>query len=158
MGMSTMAETGTDRRERRSASYDVIKHLTEERVEMLALFCRVAGINNFDNGTAQSSQETLQQFCQILVDYIASGHFGLYERIVNGQERRNNVAKLAEKLYPRIAETTQVAVDFNDKYDCEDYCDMSDSLESDLSFLGEELATRIELEDQLIQAIMRPKS
>lgn len=158
MGMSTTAETSTELRERRGVSYDVIKRLTEERVEMLVLFCRVAGINNFENGDAQSSQATLQQFCQILVDYIASGHFGLYERIVNGQERRNNVSKLAEKLYPRIAETTQVAVDFNDKYDCEDYCDMSASLESDLSFLGEQLATRIELEDQLIQAMMQSKN
>ncbi|GMQ92320.1 MAG: Rsd/AlgQ family anti-sigma factor [Gammaproteobacteria bacterium] len=158
MGMSSSVETSTDVRERRNSSYDVIKRLLAERAEMLALFCRTAGVTNFENDDPRSSQALLQEFCQVLVDYIASGHFGLYERIVNGQERRNNVAKLAEKLYPRIAETTQVAVDFNDKYDCEDYCDMSDSLESDLSFLGEQLATRIELEDQLIQAIMRPKS
>lgn len=156
--MSTSVETSTDLRERRSTSRDVIKHLNVERVEMLAMYCHLAGINNFDNDNTQSSQALLQEFCQILVDYIASGHFGLYERIVNGQERRHNVAKLAEKLYPRIAETTQVAVDFNDKYDCEDYCDLSDDFESDLSYLGEQLATRIELEDQLIQAIMRPKS
>jgi len=158
MGMSTSVETSTDLRERRGSSHGVIKHLIAERTEMLALFCRVAGVTNFENDNSRSSQALLQQFCQILVDYIASGHFGLYERIVNGQERRNNVAKLAAELYPRIAETTKVAVDFNDKYDCEDYCDMSHSLESDLSFLGEQLATRIELEDQLIQAVMRPKS
>ena len=89
------------------------------------------------------------------MDYIAAGHFALYERIVEGTERRRDVADLAARLYTRIADSTDVALDFNDKYDCEDHCTALDSLSSDMSRLGEELAACIELEDHLIQGLLR---
>ena len=60
--------------------------------------------------TADLDREVLNEFCQILVDYIASGHFGLYERIVEGTERRRGVADLTVKLYPLVDETTQIAL------------------------------------------------
>ena len=44
-------------------------------------------------------------------------------------------------------------LDFNDKYNCGDHCELTDSLHDDLSRLGEELAVRIELEDMLLQAL-----
>jgi len=146
-------ETATSFKERRSGSQDVVDRLTAERTEMLALYCRVAGLAPFDDGGSQNVQKLLQQFCQVLVDYIAAGHFSLYERIVNGQERRQGVAELAEQLYPKISETTEVALDFNDKYDCEDHCEIRDSFDSDLSQLGEALAGRIELEDKLLDLL-----
>ena len=108
-----------------------------------------------DEQNKESAASALQHFCQVMVDYIAAGHFSLYERIANGVERRKKVADLAAELYPRIAETTEVALDFNDKYDSIDHYDLSDSLSRDLSKLGEELAVRVELEDQLLQAMVR---
>ncbi|NIV74814.1 MAG: Rsd/AlgQ family anti-sigma factor, partial [Gammaproteobacteria bacterium] len=86
--------------------------------------------------------------------YIASGHFGLYERISEGKERRRGVVKLAEKLYPRIANTTQMAVEFNDVYEKMNGDSKSGELTGMLSKLGEELAVRIELEDQLISEML----
>jgi regulator of sigma D len=138
--------------DRRAGTHKMIGKLQAERTEMLVLYCRVAGLEPFT--AVKPVQVLLQEFCQILIDYIASGHFILYERIANGTERRQRVAKLAEELYPRIARATEVALDFNDKYDCEDHCDVMDSLAGDLSRLGEELAVRIELEDRLL-ATMR---
>jgi regulator of sigma D len=52
-------------------------------------------------------------------------------------------------------QTTDTALDFNDKYDCEDHCTALESLAGDLSNLGEELAARIELEDKLLVAMTR---
>ncbi len=139
--------------ERRQASRDLIAKLVTERTEMLATFCRLAGIEPY---TADKPvQELLQEFCQILVDYVAAGHFALYERIVTGKERRQELATLAGEIYPRIAKSTDMALDFNDKYDCEDHCTALDSLSADLSQLGEELAVRIELEDKLLAAMNR---
>lgn len=134
-------------------------HLTEslvtERTEMLVLFCRVAGLEPFTAvKNRKNAASALQQFCQVMVDYIAAGHFSLYERIVNGTERRKRISELAEKLYPRISETTEAALDFNDKYDC-DESEISEDLGNDLSRLGEELAVRVELEDQLLSAMRR---
>jgi len=138
--------------ERRSSSQEVIQKLLAERTEMLALYCQIAGLDPFGkNSRGKHSLELLQKFCQVLVDYIAAGHFSLYERVVNGTERRQRIAGLADQLYPRIADTTEAALDFNDKYDCGDHCQIAASFDDDLSRLGEELATRIELEDQLLR-------
>lgn len=141
--------------DRRAAANRLQESLVAERTEMLVLFCRVAGLEPFsDNANRETATAALQQFCQVMVDYIAAGHFSLYERIVNGTERRRSIAELAEKLYPRISETTEVALDFNDKYDAE-HCEINGSLGDDLSRLGEELAVRVELEDQLLSAMSR---
>ncbi len=146
--------------ERRAGTQKMLAKLQTERTEMLVTFCRLAGLEPFPEVGSKkpdhrSVQVLLQQFCQILVDYIATAHFGVYERIASGQERRRTAAELAEKLYPRIAHATEVALEFNDKYDCEDHCENLDGLQADLSKLGEVLAERIELEDKLIQAISR---
>jgi regulator of sigma D len=141
-------------KERRAGSQELVQKLVAERTEMLSLYCQLAGLEPYGNGKnsrAKHSQELLQKFCQVLVDYIAAGHFSLYERVVNGTERRQQISALAEKLYPRIAKSTEVALDFNDKYDCSDNGEISASLSDDLSRLGEELAARIELEDKLIR-------
>jgi regulator of sigma D len=140
-------------KERRASSQDMIAKLVAERSEMLATFCRLAGVQPY---TADKPvQQLLQEFCQILVDYVAAGHFALYERIVEGKERRREVAELAAEVYPRITQTTDLALDFNDKYDCEDHCTVLDALSADLSRLGEEMAMRIDLEDRLLSLMMR---
>jgi regulator of sigma D len=139
--------------ERRRQSSDLVAKLITERTEMLATYCRLAGVEPYT--PEKSTQKLLQEFCQILVDYVAAGHFALYERIVEGKERRQEVANIAAVVYSRIAETTDLALDFNDKYDCEDHCTVLDALAADLSRLGEELAVRIELEDRLLAAMVR---
>ncbi|MFQ5546395.1 MAG: sigma D regulator [Acidiferrobacterales bacterium] len=153
--MSTKTDKTTQSQERRTGTKQLVERLTSERAEMLALFCRVAGLEPFKQDKSEKPPRALlDEFCQVLVDYIAAGHFSLYERIVNGKERRRDTAKLAEELYPRINQTTDAAIVFNDKYDSEKYPEISDKLEGDLSRLGEELAKRIELEDQLLKALM----
>jgi len=141
--------------ERRAGSAGIGEKLVAERAEMLVLFCQTAGLQPFEKETDQKVvQQHLQAFCQVLMDYVAAGHFGLYERIAAGKERRHGIAQLASELYPRIAETSEVAVAFNDKYDCSEYCEIGDSLDKDLSILGEELAVRAELEDRLLNTMM----
>ncbi len=149
-----MSEANTT--ERRSGSAGIAEKLVSERAEMLVLFCQAAGLEPFQKETDdQLARKHLQEFCQVLMDYIAAGHFGLYERISNGTERRQGIAQLADELYPRIAESTELAVAFNDKYDCGDDCDVTTDIGKDLSKLGEELAVRAELEDKLLSAMSR---
>lgn len=147
---------GKKAQERRTGSQELVQKLVAERTEMLSLYCQLAGLESYGNGKnsrVKHSQELLQKFCQVLVDYIAAGHFSLYERIVNGTERRQQISTLAENLYPRIAKSTESALDFNDKYDCGDHCEIAASFNDDLSRLGEELAARIELEDKLLRQL-----
>lgn len=144
-----------EQQDRRASANHLQESLVAERTEMLVLFCRVAGLEPFsDTDNRETATVALQQFCQVMVDYIAAGHFSLYERIVNGTERRRSIAELAENLYPRISRTTDVALDFNDKYDAS-HCEINGQLGDDLSRLGEELAVRVELEDRLLSAMAR---
>jgi regulator of sigma D len=142
----------TERREhRRSNTQVLIDKLLEERAKMLVLYCRAAGLDADPPGN--SVAKTVQEFCQLLVDYIAAGHFTLYERIVNGEERRQRVAEVADDIYPDIAATTGAALDFNDKYEHPEKVNDDEQLARDLSALGEQLASRIELEDKLIRLV-----
>jgi len=147
-----MSSEAQEQRERRNGTRTLIDKMLTERQKMLVLFERVAGVEPYAD--EMPNDELLQEFSQILVDYIASGHFGLYERISEGKERRRGIVKLAEELYPRIANTTQAAIEFNDVYEKANGESIGENLSTMLSKLGEELAVRIELEDQLISEMI----
>ncbi len=147
--MSNQTEVRTERRVR---TQEMINKLLEERQEMLVLFCQVASLEPYTQSNPVKPK--LQEFCQVLVDYIAFGHFEVYERIAQGKERRARVVQVAEKIYPKLAEATEVAVAFNDKYDTSEIDPLLENLPKDLSTLGEELAARIELEDRLVGAML----
>src|SRR3569833_1393739 len=137
--------------DRRARSSNLIRKLVDARTEMLALYGELIGKRPF---TADPSVPALvQRFCQSLVDYTAQAHFQLYRHFAENRERRVAVVGVAEEIYPRVLEITQSILDFNDKYDCEDHCEILSSLREDLSVLGEQLADRIELEDRLIAAL-----
>lgn len=138
--------------ERRKGTQEMINKLLAERQEVLVLFCQVAGLEPYTR--TKSLDNLLQSFCQILVDYTAFGHFEVFGRIANGNERRMRVLKMAEEIYPSFVEATETAVNFNDKYDLSDHQLEFDHLAEDLSQLGETLATRIELEDKLVSSMM----
>lgn len=136
--------------ERRSQARTMIKELLQSRQRVWSLYCTIGGLNNFS--TNQPVESLIPEFCQALVDYISLGHFGIYQRITDGRERRTNIIKKAEEIYPGISDSTDAAIEFNDKYRAVSGVTLG-SLASDLSRLGEELATRIDLEDQLIETI-----
>lgn len=136
--------------ERRSGTRDMVDKLLVERQEVLVMFCRLAGLEPL---SSEEQGDILQRFCEVLVDYSAFGHFEIYERIIDGSERRGRVVEVAREVYPRIAEASEVAVEFNDKYDSSDHSLDLERLDSDLSKLGEELAVRIEMEDRIVDAL-----
>jgi len=146
--------------DRRSRTRKEIKQLISERNEVLSLYCNLAGCDSNETVDVNDiDTEILQEFCQLLIDYIATGHFELYRRISEGEERRTDMIRLANAIYPRIERTTKIAVDFNDMFDGSSTKseEVWKKLPSHLSMLGEELATRIELEDQLINTLLSPK-
>jgi regulator of sigma D len=149
----TAAEAASAK-DRRAGSREMVRKLLSERTEMFVLYCRLAGLAPYQGKPKNGGvHELLQEFCQVLVDYIAAGHFSLYERIISGTERRKEVADLAAQIYPQIAESTEAALAFNDRYDTDDLFELSASFHEELSKLGEQLALRIELEDKLLKIL-----
>jgi len=137
--------------ERRNATRQQIEHLLEERTQLLALLIKVSNLD--ENGLDTQDEELLEEFCQVLTDYVAAGHFGLYQRIAEGKERRQEIASIAGSFYPQIEQSTQQALEFSEKYSSGN-TDNYTKLSNDLSRVGEALAARIELEDQLITKIL----
>lgn len=136
---------------RRVRSQKLIEAMLDERRQMLVLLWDLVG--RTDREPDADFYDSLNQFLNVLVDYLSAGHFGLYGRIADGKERRQRVLDAAEGTYRVIAEITQQALDFTDRYENPE-THPTDGLINDLSKLGEALATRIELEDQLILAML----
>ena len=142
--------------ERRARTRKEIKQLIEERNTVLSQYYSLAKITEDPSTDLHSTAEMVEEFCQELVDYMAIGHFEIYRRIEEGNERRDDIIKLAEKIMPRINDTTQIAIAFNDLYDDTSNIDDAafEQLPNYLAKLGEELATRIDLEDRFINTLL----
>ncbi|MGD8614863.1 MAG: Rsd/AlgQ family anti-sigma factor [Gammaproteobacteria bacterium] len=150
--MATDYSAETDRR---SGSRERLVTLVKTRSETLSLYNDLARQRPFEADDITS--DALQDFCQALIDYTASAHFQLYRFISDRTERRIPVLEVADKVYPRIAQTTDVILRFNDRYETVDLLNGDREalrlLDADLSRLGETLAERIQLEDQVIGAM-----
>ena len=147
-----MTKVATESNERRVGTQDMVNKLLAERQQMLVLFCRVAGLEPYTE--ERPTIDLLQEFCQVLVDYSAFGHFEIYERIASGRERRSQVIRVAQEVYGRIVDASKAAVNFNDKYESGEQVPVLSELSADLSLLAEELARRVELEDQIVEALL----
>lgn len=141
--------------DRRGRSRDKLATLVRTRSETLSLYSELANARPFEADEVTS--EALQEFCQALIDYAASAHFQLYRFISDKLERRTAVLDVADRIYPKIVQTTDRILRFNDKYEdvdlLNDEKEILSLLDADLSNLGETLAERIQLEDQVIGAI-----
>lgn len=137
---------------RRTRQSQTINSLLQERQQVLVSMCELAELEARDVSTSKVIHN-LRNFSQQLVDYTALGHFEIYERIVDGKERRGNIKLVANRVYPLISGTTRLFVDFNDKYDGADEEESLTDLYRDLSSIGEAMAERIESEDMLLREI-----
>jgi regulator of sigma D len=142
--------------DRRARTRKEIKQLIAERNSVLSQFYNLASHADQNPESSDETLELLQEFCQDLVDYLATGHFEIYRRIEENEERRADIVQLADQIFNRIAETTAVAVAFNDLYDTSESFnpEVLSQLPDQLSKLGEELAIRIDLEDRFINTLL----
>ncbi len=137
--------------DRRKKSREKLDALVQSRTQTLSLLTDLAGRQPF---TADPEIErALRRFCEALIDYTASAHFQLYRYLADKHERRQPVLAIADRIYPRIIETTDVILRFNDKYEAMSIDNSVEFLAVDLSSLGECLADRIQLEDNIIDAL-----
>ena len=132
-------------------AHERIKHWLEARRKLLVTFCELSNIEDFHNDDLAQGR-LLQTFCQQLVDYISEAHFEIFEQLINEGHLFNDAEALASgnKLLPAIYTLTDLLLDFNDKYLATD--DLS-SLAADLSNLGENMAQRFEIEDNMVNIL-----
>jgi len=150
--IAQIAERITAEDNRRTRQTQTINNLLQERQQVLVSMCELAELESSEV-PPDTVIHKLRNFNQQLVDYTALGHFEIYERIIDGKERRGNIKLVADRVYPLISKSTQLFVDYNDKYEGVDEAESLTDLYSDLSSIGEAMAERIESEDMLLREI-----
>ncbi|NOQ78608.1 MAG: Rsd/AlgQ family anti-sigma factor [Gammaproteobacteria bacterium] len=144
--------TDTIVEERRVQSRTIIESLIASRTETLAQYKDVMTYKPFEMN--DTLQEVLEDFCESMVDYTAKAHFNLYNYLEEHKERRQSVLKVADSVYPELVDNTQKILDFHDMYNSDVTEMQCDKLESCLNGVGELLADRINLEDDVIGALL----
>ncbi|MDC0661307.1 sigma D regulator [Marinobacter sp. SS21] len=148
-----MLENCRSAKERWGGVSDLIDRWLKERQELIVHFCELSGT---DSQTSENGLvDKFVRLCEILVDYVSAGHFEVYEQLIReAKEFNDGGLELAAKVYPRLAQTTEVALNFNDRLDGNKLT--SDDLRElfqELSRLGETLESRFEMEDFLIEQL-----
>lgn len=122
-----------------------------ERQELIRIYCL---LTDRESNKAEFAQN-LESFCEVLVDYLSAGHFEVFAELEN--EARCFDArgiKLVKAIYPYLEQSTEIALWFNDRCDQLQHSDARvEQIRSELSYLGESLTDRFELEDQLIEYV-----
>ena len=95
----------------------------------------------------------IEDFCESLMDYISTGHFEIYEKLLHDSTAELEAnRKLLEDIYHSIESTTDLALSFNEKYKDElVHSSEDDNLPRDLIELDNALTIRFALEDQLLE-------
>ena len=130
---------------------EMIERWIEERRELLVKYCELTEVTDFSEPENNYDTE-LQQFCEIMVDYVSVGHFEVFEQITKEAEIFGNDQGLdkSPELIDKIQTTTELILDFNDKYiTAKDL----DALIIDLAALGETFVQRFADEDVLIDLL-----
>ncbi len=120
----------------------------EERAKLLACYTELA--TAFEAGTV--SQIALQsKLCERLVDYVSTGHFEVFIKLVEEAESFSDGSEtVAKRLIPDIADTTEFILAYEEKYTDAEAGTVQLPRGRDISALGEMLETRFALEDQLV--------
>lgn len=139
-----------DIKERWSGVNKLVERWLAERQAVIVQFCALSGVHELSPQTSIINSVRLKHFCEMLVDYVSTGHFEVYYELLREAEAfKDGSAEAANALIPLINATTADALDFNDKYVDKTQIPIA-GLAKDLSRLGEIFAERFDYEDQLI--------
>ena len=125
-----------------------------ERKQLLRMLFSLRSLTTSDRQRNPLPQR-VQQFCELLVDYISAGYFEIYRELAREARysRREN-PELIASILRRLEESTDAALAFNDDFDTgEHIAALQEKLPQRLHDLLNKLEERFALEDQLIVSI-----
>ncbi len=136
-----------------------INNWLQERQELIVLYCSVCGVHQQIQDSDTKIQR-LKTFCQILVDYCSAGHFEVFPELLKTvTSQGEELASSANTLLGKIQDTTDISLDFNDRYETEELPpEVLEPLARHLSKLGQALEQRFDYEDQLVEILLQPSS
>lgn len=131
----------------------VIDSWLAERQTLIVQFCHLVKDSPKDKvNLVLPDQQQVIEFCQILMDYLSAGHFEIFDEIASQCKINGGASQaLAKALFPKIHNTTDLAVNFNDKYTQVEKQSTWIDFDFDLAALGSALDDRFVYEDALIE-------
>ncbi|MEH6591198.1 MAG: Rsd/AlgQ family anti-sigma factor [Halioglobus sp.] len=134
-----------------AAVEELLTHWLRERRELLTCYTGIVVVTDMTlEGPDLAKRQ--KDLCVLLVDYVSAGHFEVFHQLIAEAEVfADGTEKIAGNLMPAIADTTEVILAYEEKYNSG--TSDPDTLERDLSVLGEVLESRFVLEDQLIAGL-----
>ena len=144
-----MLDSCQNAQERWGGVHKLIDRWLDERQELVQAFRALRDVK-----PAFADKDTHGDFCALLVDYVSAWHFEVSEQVVSEAKEFGDTRglELATQINPRIDDSTQIALAFNDhctKGECSDPARFAEKLTK----LGALLHERFELEDCLIEVL-----
>ena len=137
--------------ERVGGSNELVDFWLNARRQLLVAYYQVVGIKPNKESLSALDEKALDDFCQKLVDYLSTGHFNIYERVIEEMTGDSPLVAAAQ-IYPALQGNTEKIMQLYDSH-LEAAIDHDNCMEFQqaLSEVGETLEARFTLEDKLIQ-------
>ncbi len=132
-----------------------INDMIKSRQELLVLYMKVLSTSVLEGDKSTYNRKLnyndITDFCDKLVDYLSTGHFDLYPRILHLMEEISGRSlSIARRVLPKIENTTEYLMRFNDVYSQDLNENKLMSIHRDLVEVGKCLEIRFKNEDRLI--------
>lgn len=136
--------------ERVGGNNELVDHWLHARKNLLVAYYNMVGIKPNKESHTALDEKALDVFCQNLVDYLSSGHFSIYNRIMDRLQSENPSSAIAQ-VYSKLEQNTKNIMDLYDSHlEKAIHTDDWIELQQVLSKVGEYLESRFSLEDNLI--------
>lgn len=134
----------------------VIDNWLKERQSLLVAYCELIGMpQKEEHEHPLPNQRDLTRFCQILMDYLSAGHFEIFTKVTaECDEKGPEDKRKAELIFPKLNESTDLALQFNDKFADTPADNLPPNFDLQLSALGRALEDRFSLEDKLLDMLI----
>jgi regulator of sigma D len=100
---------------------------------------------------AEEQAQTLQALCTELVDYVSTGHFEIYGRVLPRRPGSNpDFHALLQHIFDSIGKSTDAVLGFNDRYQQARSAVLTGAFRQMLIRLSRALLLRFALEEQLL--------
>lgn len=122
----------------------------KNRKQLLVNYYLLAGLTPTKDTPTTLNRAALDNFLQSLVDYLATGHFNLYERALADMRNKTQIS-IAACVYPALTKNTEQLMTIYDSCLGQSINESNYlAFQQALSLVGEMLEVRFSLEDKLI--------
>ena len=104
-----MLEKCKDAQERWGGVHQLIDKWLNDRQNLIVHFCNLSASKPLS--TEEPLGESIQKFCQMMMDYCSAGHFEIYEQLMNeAREFDDGSIDFADQHMPRLEQLTGSAL------------------------------------------------